>query len=120
LTRAYQVFKTILSLGSKGEGLDPSLTKEELDLSPALEQSLDMLSAGRRLCITDDGYFGWVPPGAALGDIVCLFSGGRVLYVIQKLDDGPFRLIGEAYIHSLMHGEVLERDTVDWQDIALK
>ncbi|KAH8756067.1 hypothetical protein F5883DRAFT_388549, partial [Diaporthe sp. PMI_573] len=61
----------------------------------------------RRFCFTIDGRLGLVPGGAAPGDVVCILQGARVPYIFRPNPDGSHRLIGEAYIHNLMHGETL-------------
>jgi hypothetical protein len=41
------------------------------------------------------------------GDIVCVLLGGSVPYILRPKDD-YYILIGEAYVHGIMDGEVLE------------
>ncbi|KAI1079009.1 heterokaryon incompatibility protein-domain-containing protein [Whalleya microplaca] len=59
----------------------------------------------RRFAITDSGQFAAVPKRARDGDIVCLFDGGRVPYVLRPCNNGYFELVGECYLHGFMHGE---------------
>ena len=63
----------------------------------------------RNLCVTEKGYLGMVPETAIVGDIICIFLGGQVLYTLRysgKRDE--FEYIGETYLHGLMDGEVME------------
>jgi len=57
--------------------------------------------------LSDSGYVGLDPSNAECGDLVCIFSGGRVPYVICPLPDGSgaFLMVGDAYVYGLMHGE---------------
>ncbi|KAI0002681.1 heterokaryon incompatibility protein-domain-containing protein [Xylariaceae sp. FL0662B] len=55
--------------------------------------------------VVDSGHFAAVPKRAREGDVICLFDGGRVPYVLRPCDNGYFELVGECYVHGLMHGE---------------
>lgn len=61
----------------------------------------------RRLCLTQQGYFGGVPEGAELGDWICMFHGMKLLFVVRTTGL-YFRYIGHCYMHGLMNGEVLQ------------
>ena len=41
-------------------------------------------------------------------DIVCIFYNARQPFVLRKLEDNSFKLIGECYVHGIMHGEALK------------
>ena len=59
--------------------------------------------------ITEEGYLGAVPQNSAVGDWMCMLRGGRHLYVVRDIDElREFKYVGHAYVHGLMHGEVLE------------
>lgn len=75
---------------------------------------------GRVFCITKNGYFGLVPAGARNGDQVCLFYGGPVPFIIRPLGNGNYRLIGHAYFHGLMHGQVFNLRSFKGQKIVLE
>ncbi|KAH8589068.1 heterokaryon incompatibility protein-domain-containing protein [Bisporella sp. PMI_857] len=57
-----------------------------------------------RFAITRDGYFAMVPPATKVGDQVGLFKGGKVPLIIRQKDD-QWSLVGESYVHGIMHGE---------------
>jgi hypothetical protein len=57
---------------------------------------------------TEHGFMGLGPKSMMAGDIVCLFFGGKVLYVLRPAESGRFKLIGECFVYGLMHGEALE------------
>ena len=70
---------------------------------------------GRKLCITSRGYIGLVPPFAEVGDAVFLIRGAQVPFVL-RIVEGPLssegsrvlcHLVGEAYVHGLMYGDVV-------------
>ncbi|PMD32319.1 hypothetical protein L207DRAFT_499999 [Hyaloscypha variabilis F] len=78
----------------------------------------------RRVCITKHGYIGMVPPLAVgrdekgEGDVICLIRGAHVPFVLRPVPTGDqnpkskaprkkrFQLVGEAYIHGIMEGEM--------------
>ncbi|KAM0322258.1 hypothetical protein ACHAQA_009546 [Verticillium albo-atrum] len=65
-------------------------------------------SRNRVLATTGKGYLGAVPEASKVGDWICMFHGGRNLFVIRKEEEESFRFIGPTYVHGLMYGEVLE------------
>jgi len=50
-------------------------------------------------------YLGLAPWMAREGDLVAIFFGGNVPYVLRPLPNGRFQLVGEAYVYGVMHGE---------------
>jgi hypothetical protein len=71
-------------------------------------------SQGRQFCITDKGYMALVPKHTKKGDCVVILHGAKTPHVLRECDrllihgcgDGEVRcyqLIGEAYVHGLMH-----------------
>jgi len=60
------------------------------------------------LCFTTKGYVGLCPNGTVADDEICLLNGGRVPFVLRKGDGESYTLVGECYIHGIMHGEALK------------
>lgn len=60
------------------------------------------------LCFTTKGYVGLCPNGTVADDKICLLNGGRVPFVLRKGDGESYTLVGECYIHGIMHGEALK------------
>jgi hypothetical protein len=58
----------------------------------------------RRMIRTKQGMIGLAPELAQKGDFVCLLKGGMVPLVLRKLD-ARWILIGDSYVHGIMHGE---------------
>jgi hypothetical protein len=59
----------------------------------------------RRLFKTTKGCIGIGPRCLKKGDAVTLFKGGMVPLVIRSRGD-KWELIGDCYVHGIMHGEV--------------
>ncbi len=62
--------------------------------------------AGRSFIQCRDGRPGLGPRSARAGDIVCLFHGGDVPFILRPVDSGRYAFVGEAYIHGIMQGEL--------------
>jgi hypothetical protein len=58
----------------------------------------------RRLFKTTKGYIGIGPCSLRNGDAVALFKGGMVPLVIRSIGD-KWELVGDYYVHGIMHGE---------------
>jgi hypothetical protein len=63
----------------------------------------------RRLCTTQNGYFGAIPETAQVGDSICMLEGGRLLFTVRPMGN-DFVFVGPAYIHGFMYGEILKLD----------
>jgi hypothetical protein len=66
----------------------------------------------RRPFISMEGQPGIGPAHTQNGDVICIFLGGDIPFIIRDNGDGSYRLIGEAYVHGVMAGEAMEGDTV--------
>ncbi|KAI0102967.1 heterokaryon incompatibility protein-domain-containing protein [Nemania sp. FL0031] len=75
------------------------------ELSPSLESIID----GKVLFITDQNLLGFTEFGCQPGEIVCVFLGGEVPFLVQTRDNDCFHLHGEAYLHGMMDGEAFAR-----------
>jgi hypothetical protein len=64
----------------------------------------------RRFAITDSKrkthQFATVPSATRPGDIICILNGGRVPYVLRPSGEYVYELVGECYVHGLMHGHI--------------
>lgn len=91
------------------------------------EQALP-LSYGRRLkqikgkmpYMTEKGYLGMGPAHAEPGDVVVVFYGDRVAYVIRPAPEhgeNTYTLVGESYCDGIMDGEIA--DTAEKRDFFL-
>lgn len=59
----------------------------------------------RAVAWTKQGYLALVPEETEAGDFVALLKGGRMPFVLRP-GKGGFRLLGPAYIHGIMDGEL--------------
>ncbi|KAM0346309.1 hypothetical protein ACHAPU_005740 [Fusarium lateritium] len=62
---------------------------------------------GKRPFLTRMGYLGMGPVEGQPDDLVVVFCGGRIPFVLRPTDeDGKFQLVGEAYCDGIMDGEI--------------
>jgi hypothetical protein len=77
---------------------------------------------GRSFFITQKGYYGLGPSVTKSGDECVILSGAKVPFVIHKDDKTmTHKLIGEAYVHGIMHGEFLQGRDVssEWVELSI-
>ncbi|KAI8938757.1 hypothetical protein NX059_004623 [Plenodomus lindquistii] len=92
----------------------PAKTLEDLDL--AMRAAMQM----RRFAITEMGYYALVPRGAREGDRIVVFEGACVPFVVRRLgDEDGWEMLGEAYTHGIMKGEVLVMEGFEWAYVTL-
>lgn len=54
------------------------------------------------------GYFGLGPYWTQPGDAIFMLKGGEMLYLARSTLDGTYHFVGEAYIHGMMDGAVVD------------
>ena len=88
-----------------GQMVADSFQEESTSYVAALQGTLH----GWRFVITKKGFVGVVPNMARIGDVVAIFKGGRVPFILQEsaIRSGAFRLVGGCYVHCMMNGEGL-------------
>ena len=69
----------------------------------------------RTLVLSDKGYIGLAPSATLPGDRICVLHGFHAPLILRPVKagggDGEFRLVGDAYVHSIMDGEAI-KDTL--------
>jgi hypothetical protein len=63
--------------------------------------------AGRVYGLTDQGYAGLFPSNTRSGDRICILQGFRVPFVLRRGSEGCWILVGDAYVHGMMQGEMV-------------
>jgi hypothetical protein len=64
----------------------------------------------RRFIVTQKGYYGLAPPTAREGDSCCVIFGTKTPFIVRPVAGLPnhYKFIGEAYVHGMMKGEIVE------------
>ncbi|KAF7527535.1 hypothetical protein G7054_g10431 [Neopestalotiopsis clavispora] len=68
---------------------------------------MKLVAARRRLFVSDRGYIGLGADDMRSGDVICLLFGGDSPFLLRDTAMGHHQLVGEAYVHGVMHGEFL-------------
>jgi len=92
---------------------DPSgLEEQEMRERHFLEVAIARTTYGRRIFWTKQGYLGIGPASMMDNDVICIFYGGQLLYVLRDAGLGTYECIGECYVHGLMDGEALTEQEI--------
>jgi hypothetical protein len=77
---------------------------------------------GRRFFLTQSGLMGMGPPSIRSGDLIYVISGAQVPFVLRKssTNNAVLSLVGDCYVHGIMHGECLSRNSFAWEEIILE
>jgi hypothetical protein len=70
---------------------------------------LDEMLKCRDLFITNQGHLGVGLTSLEVGDEVWVLVGVRVPLILRPVGEGQYRLVGEAYVHGIMHGEAIDK-----------
>lgn len=83
---------------------------------------LNLSCKGRAFFITKTGYYGLGPFVMKPGDECHVLNGARVPFVLRRTSErAPVRLMGEAYVHGIMHGELFTDSAAErgWSDLEI-
>lgn len=69
---------------------------------------MEKWSKGRRFFSTEKGLLGQAPEKAKKGDLVCVFYGSKVPFVILPVKN-EYEIVGECYVDGYMRGEALRK-----------
>lgn len=87
--------------------------------SPAHLISRD-IAHQRHFAVTTGGRFAWLPRLSQKGDVIIVFRGARVPFVVRPRSDGSWTLVGECYVQGLMRGEALQLEGFRYEKFSLK
>jgi hypothetical protein len=120
----FEYFKeSLISKGKSAQSLlEPKPRSDSSDWDAVYArrfvQALAQSASGRRYCVTSNGDVGLVPRFTRVGDIICIFAGLYVPFVIRPIasiqgQSQTYALVGESYIHGMMKSEELELSNVE-------
>jgi hypothetical protein len=91
-------------------------TKQEADVKKKI---LNFSAPLWKLFMTSQGHLGNGYLSIEAGDQIWVLVGASVPFVLRPLDGGKYRLMGEAYVHGIMHGEAVSDSNTNTQTIVL-
>jgi hypothetical protein len=92
---------------------DVEFVRKNMMHCTAFSNAVVMYTIGRGICLTEEGFVGRVPLAAEVGDRVAVLYGAEVPFFLKECGNGMFKLVGECYIHGIMDGEFMRRDSID-------
>ncbi|EXJ82210.1 hypothetical protein A1O3_06023 [Capronia epimyces CBS 606.96] len=110
--RGYEAFCRLWKPPEACSGLAIVVEEELGPLFPqadAYMQAVALAQQGRRVAFTENSYLATVPDFAQEGDVLVLAMGMPMPLVLRPTHDGKAsRYVGEAYVHGIMHGELVQ------------
>jgi hypothetical protein len=121
-------------LGSLGSGTnEPNVPGSGRDNhGPLVEErvlpffkTLIRYQAGRRTCVTEKFHLAAVPDEAEEGDVIAIFFGHALPYVLRRMESpdarpDQFQLLGHCYVHGIMDGELVETSPAGGAGAAIR
>ena len=122
----YRDFRQYLAMLCPGEGAKADDLEYLHKLSlPHLVGFLEMTNImggvvpDRRFFSTLGGYMGLGPAHMQPGDLVCVFLGGLVPWVVRSQGEA-YSMVGECYVHGLMNGEAIGSEHIPVQQLIIE
>jgi hypothetical protein len=125
-----QFFLDLAKIGKTAPNVEKAMTWDFTDSSATLNVST--ITGQRTLFTASDGYLGLGPSTMAPGDAVYAIAGGCTPFILRERPSDiassdnktpeaelEYYLIGEAYIHGLMDGEITRREGMEWTNIRI-
>ena len=79
-----------------------------------------LFSSTRRIFRTHENYLGNGPKNARPGDQVWILAGAKIPFVLRPQENGKYVVLGDAYVHGIMHGEAFEKQGFEFVNIQLE
>jgi hypothetical protein len=69
-------------------------------------------SSGRRYFVSHRGYLGVGPSTTSPGDVIAIILGLDTPLVLRAIGEDRYQIVGEAYVHGIMDGELMKDSPV--------
>jgi hypothetical protein len=91
---------------------EPSMVPRSLS-----NAGIEKYALGRRFFFTESGRYGLGPRDTQDGDVIVIIFGLPVPFVLRKVEDGHYQVVGESYVHGIMKGEMIEQYELGMQEM---
>ncbi|KAF2112083.1 heterokaryon incompatibility protein-domain-containing protein [Lophiotrema nucula] len=88
-------------------------------MAEALHSAVTARMLRRVLFTTRKEKVGSGPRSVQEGDEVWVLAGAKVPYILRPVGNAQYELVGEAYMHDIMHGELVKEGKGEISDITL-
>jgi hypothetical protein len=85
-----------------------SLKDEEVQAMIEIIRVLEEYCLDLRFFASTEGYIGWMPASAEIGDFIMIFQGCPIPMTIRDVGRGYHRIVGPAYVDGIMEGQFME------------
>ncbi|KAL8654505.1 MAG: hypothetical protein Q9226_003413, partial [Calogaya cf. arnoldii] len=126
----YTEIQSFRDLDTSDKGIPPSQlehTNSLLQSTLAAEakalpfsRQLATMFIAKRIVTTSRGFVGAAPLSTTVGHEVFIMPGGMVPFVLKVKPDGIYQLMGEDYMHGIMHGEAFEHGELVVKEVVLR
>ena len=86
-------------------------SSEDDDIAEYFHMDLGRAAQSRVFYVTFNNRFGLAPMIAQEGDQVWLPLGTKMPFVLRPLSEAVYKILGQTYLHGLMHGEAIKNKT---------
>jgi hypothetical protein len=98
---------TIIEVAKMSKWVDGWLTHPLFDECNLFCVRASPCSSGRKLFITSERWLGLGPPFLEPNDELWLLKHAAVPFILRPYGASQYQLVGEAYVHGIMHGELV-------------
>jgi Heterokaryon incompatibility protein (HET) len=79
-----------------------------------------VFATNRRLFTTAKNLMGGGPKSVQCGDSIWILPGAKLPFILRQLENGNYKVVGEAYVHGMMHGEAIGLEGFNMREIVLE
>ena len=104
-----EILEVVFGDAELPQNFEPGLSKIErvARFSGPWAESVELCCKDRSFFTTADGRMGIGPFGSKPGDVATSLYGGDACFILRPTGE-KYELIGDAYVHGVMHGELVE------------
>jgi hypothetical protein len=89
--------------------IDPPVEEEDhkqwyIQRSAEYRQVVKVAATNKLCFVSSQGYLGLGRPSVSTGDLIVLFDGASVPFIVRRGENSKFRLVGEAYVYGIKDG----------------
>jgi hypothetical protein len=112
-------FQTTIECQPDEKGILVKLVGADTQRLNKFRTRMAQVAQGRRIFRTKGKLLGIGPPSIDMKDEVWVTRGFNFPVILRRQEDGSRTVIGECYVHGIMHGEVLGRPNAKFEKIIL-
>ncbi|KAE9373732.1 hypothetical protein N431DRAFT_438910 [Stipitochalara longipes BDJ] len=98
----------------------PKIRSPHSFLKREFDRLRPIFSSTRRVFRTRENYLGNGPTSIRPGDQVWILGGAKIPSILRPQKNGKYVLVGDSYVHGIMHGEAFERREFEFVNIQLE